>query len=179
MILDTRRLPILETERLRLDPVTVGDGPAVFALMDHPEVMAYWDGPPVHDPDVAAAMVQSQVAVMAEGGGLYWVIRSLADRAVLGCCEIAEIDRRHKRGEAGFLLGRDAWGRGYALEAVQALVAYAAASGLRKLSARTQLGDRRAETLLRRLGFCQEGLLRGHVLRDGERRDCHLFGLLL
>ena len=30
-----------------------------------------------------------------------------------------------------------------------------------------------------KLGFTEEGLLRGHVLRDGERRDCRLFGLLL
>jgi RimJ/RimL family protein N-acetyltransferase len=30
-----------------------------------------------------------------------------------------------------------------------------------------------------KLGFSEEGLLRGHVERDGERRDCRLFGLLL
>ncbi|MDI3290757.1 GNAT family protein [Polyangium sp. 15x6] len=50
---------------------------------------------------------------------------------------------------------------------------------MRKLSARTHLGNRRSEILLEKLGFKQEGLLRGHILRDGDRRDCHLFGLLL
>jgi ribosomal-protein-alanine N-acetyltransferase len=62
---------------------------------------------------------------------------------------------------------------------MQAVVAYAATSGLRKLTARTHLGNRRSESLLETLGFKEEGLLRGHVLRDGERRDCRLFGLLL
>ena len=33
--------------------------------------------------------------------------------------------------------------------------------------------------LLEKLGFRHEGLLRGYVDRDGERRDCLLFGLLL
>jgi ribosomal-protein-alanine N-acetyltransferase len=77
------------------------------------------------------------------------------------------------------MLGRDAWGEGYAREAMQAVLAYAATSGLRRLAARTHLGERRAESVLEDLGFREEGLLRGHVLRDGERRDCRLFGLLL
>jgi ribosomal-protein-alanine N-acetyltransferase len=58
-------------------------------------------------------------------------------------------------------------------------VAYAAAAGLRKLTARTHLGNRRSDRLLEKLGFAQEGLLRGHIVRDGERRDCRVFGLLL
>lgn len=77
------------------------------------------------------------------------------------------------------MLGREAWGQGFALEAVQSLIAFGAASGLRRLSARTHLGNRRSETLLEKLSFKEEGLLRGHILKDGERRDCRLFGLLL
>lgn len=77
------------------------------------------------------------------------------------------------------MLDREAWGQGYALEAMQAVIALAGANGVRKLSARTHLGNRRSEMLLQRLGFTEEGLLRGHILKDGERRDCRLFGLLL
>ncbi|MDB5493730.1 MAG: acetyltransferase, family, partial [Phenylobacterium sp.] len=87
--------------------------------------------------------------------------------------------RRHKRAEVGFMLGRQTWGQGYALEAMRAVIAFAASAGLRRLTARTHLGNRRSESLLEKLGFEAEGRLRGHVLRDGERRDCQLFGLLL
>ena len=62
---------------------------------------------------------------------------------------------------------------------MQAVLAYAASNGLRRLVARTHLGNRRSDSLLEKLGFQEEGLLRGHVLRDGDRRDCRLFGLLL
>ena len=51
--------------------------------------------------------------------------------------------------------------------------------GLRRLAARTHLGNRRSDALLEKLGFVEEGFLRGFVERDGERRDCRLFGLLL
>ena len=41
------------------------------------------------------------------------------------------------------------------------------------------LGNIRSVRLLEKLGFRHEGLLRGYVDRDGERRDCLMFGLLL
>ena len=97
----------------------------------------------------------------------------------MGVCDLSDIDRWHKRAEVGFMLGRGAWGRGYGLEAMRAVIAHAASSGIRRLTARTHLGNRRSDALLEKLGFTEEGLLRGHVLRDGDRRDCRLFGLLL
>lgn len=179
MILDFKRLPIIETERLRLEPLTAADAEALYPIMGHPEVMAYWDIPEVDDPDLVAAIVGGQVEAMADGRAIYWAMRALSDGAFVGSCDLSEIDRWHRRAEVGFILDRDAWGCGYALEAMRSVIAFAAANGLRKLTARTHLGNRRSEALLERLGFSKEGLLRGHILKDGERRDCHVFGLLL
>ena len=106
-------------------------------------------------------------------------MRTLSTGEFLGSCDLSEIDRRHRRAEVGFMLGREAWGQGYALEALRTVIAFAASHGVRKLTARTHLGNRRSEALLQKVGFREEGLLRGHILKDGERRDCRLFGLLL
>jgi ribosomal-protein-alanine N-acetyltransferase len=179
MILALKRLPILETERLRLEPLTAADAGLVFPLMDDPEVMAYWDSPEIDDPDVVAEIVGGQVAAMEAGTALHWSMRRLQGGEFVGVCDLSAIDRRHRRAEVGFMLDRDSWGQGYALEAMRTVTAYAASSGLRKLTARTHLGNRRSESLLQKLGFREEGLLRGHILKDGERRDCRLFGLLL
>ena len=179
MSFDATLLPILETERLRLMPLTARDASDIFPLMRDAEVMAFWDMPESDDPDMIANIVAGEVEEMANGKAIYWALRPLFEDRFIGTCDLSEIDRRHKRAEVGFMLGRDAWGQGYALEAMQAIVAYAATLGLRRLLARTQLGNRRSDSLLEKLGFEEEGLLRGHVLRDGERRDCRLFGLLL
>jgi ribosomal-protein-alanine N-acetyltransferase len=176
---EANRQPILETERLRLQPFASADAALLFPLMDDPEVMAYWDVPEIDDPDLITAIVEDQVAAMDAGRAIHWGIRTLASDGFVGCCSVTDIDGWHKRGEVGFLLGREAWGQGYGLEAIGAVVGYAGASGLRKLAARTHLGNRRSELLLEKLGFKREGLLRGHIVRDGQRRDCHLFGLLL
>jgi ribosomal-protein-alanine N-acetyltransferase len=176
---DASLLPILETERLRLTPLRAEDSRDIFTLMRDAEVMAFWDMPESDDPDLIASIVAGQVEEMTQGRAIYWVMRSLPDEQFIGVCDLSEIDRRHKRAEVGFMLGRDAWGEDYASEAVQTVVSYAATQGLRRLLARTHLGNRRSDSLLEKLGFKEEGLLRGHVLRDGERRDCRLFGLLL
>lgn len=110
---------------------------------------------------------------------MHWTIHTLDGDTFLGACDLSDIDRWHKRAEIGFMLGRGAWGQGYALEAMRSVVGHAATMGLRRLSARTHLGNLRSDALLEKLGFEEEGLLRGHVLRDGEHRDCRLFGLLL
>jgi len=179
MSLDLRVPPILETQRLRLTPLAPEDTRDIFPLMRDAEVMAFWDVGESADPDIIANIVEGQVADMAQGRAIYWAMRRLADGGFLGVCDLSEIDRRHKRAEVGFMLSREAWGQGYALEAMRAVLSYAGAQGLRRLLARTHLGNRRSDSLLEELGFEEEGLLRGHVLRDGERRDCRLFGLLL
>lgn len=179
MTLDLRQAPILETERLRLAPLVPEDAAAIFPMMGDREVMAFWDSPETDDPDVVGDAVTGQIEDMAAGTAVAWSIRRLATGEFIGTCDLSDIDRRHRRAEVGFMLGRDAWGQGYGLEAMRAVLAYAASSGLRRLMARNHLGNRRADSLLEKLGFQEEGLLRGYVLREGERRDCRLFGLLL
>ncbi len=176
---DAALLPILETKRMRLTPLVADDTQYIFPLMADAEVMAFWDIGEIDDPDIIANIVVGQVEEMAQGRAVYWTMRTLGDSQFIGTCDLSEIDRRHRRAEVGFMLGREAWGQGYAHEAMQAVLSYAATQGLRRLLARTHLGNRRSEALLEKLGFEEEGMLRGHVLRDGERRDCRLFGLLL
>ena len=179
MILDPDRLPILETERLRLEPLTQADAGPLYPVMGDPEVMAYWDVAEIDDPDIVNQIIANQVDEMDHGRAMYWAMRTLGDARFLGACDLSGIDRWHRRAEVGFMLGREAWGHGYAQEAMQAVIAFAGGNGVRKLGARTHLGNRRSEVLLQKLGFTEEGLLRGHILKDGERRDCRLFGLLL
>lgn len=170
---------ILETARLTLTPVTPADAPLVHPIMADPDVMAHWDVAEIEDPDVVDQILAGQVAAMQGDRAFHWAMRLTADGAFLGLCDLSEIDWRHHRAEVGFILGKDSWGQGYAYEAMQAVMNHAASLGLKRLWARTLVGNDSSEKLLTKLGFEQEGYLRGHVDRDGERRDCRLWGLLL
>lgn len=170
---------ILETERLTLSPIVETDSALVHPIMADPDVMAHWDVAEIDDPDVVEQILAGQILAMAEEKAFYWAMRLTKDGTFLGLCDLSDIDWRHHRAEVGFILGKDSWGKGYAYEAMQAVLNYAVTQGIQRLWARTLVGNESSEKLLIKLGFEQEGYQRGHVDRDGERRDCRLWGMLL
>ena len=171
---------ILKTERLNLRPLEAEDAAAIHLMMSDAEVMAFWDSEVIDDPALTLDIVERQLDEAARDEARYWTMHLAADGGFLGLCDLSEIDRRHSRADVGFMVARRYWGGGYTFEAMHAVIGHAA-QGLRlkRLQARTHLGNVRSMRLLDRLGFKREGLLRGYVERDGERRDCVLFGLLL
>ena len=170
---------ILKTERLSLRPLEAADADAIHLMMSDAEVMAFWDSAEIDDPATTTEIVERQLMEMERGIARYWVVETAGDD-FLGVCDLSEIDKRHSRADVGFMIARPYWGGGYTFEAMHAVIGHAAQGlRLRRLQARTHLGNVRSMRLLDRLGFRREGLLRGYVERDGERRDCVLFGLLL
>jgi ribosomal-protein-alanine N-acetyltransferase len=171
---------ILKTERLSLRPLEAADTDAIHLMMSDVEVMAFWDSGEIEDPATTTEIVERQLTEMERGVGRYWVVELAEAGDFLGLCDLSEIDKRHSRADVGFMIARPYWGGGYTFEAMHAVIGHAA-QGLRlkRLQARTHLGNVRSMRLLDRLGFKREGLLRGYVERDGERRDCVLYGLLL
>ncbi len=171
---------IIQTQRLTLRPLQRGDAVALHGLMSDAEVMAYWDIGEVEDFELTSRILDSQLKAAKRGDAIHWAILRAEDGCFIGACDLSDIDRWHRRAEIGFISAKAFWGEGYTLEAMQAVLNHAAqALRLRKLSARAHVGNQRSARLLERLGFEQEGVLRGHVERDGERRDCLVFGLLL
>jgi ribosomal-protein-alanine N-acetyltransferase len=167
----------LHTSRLALRPLAVRDAPTMFAIMRDAETMRFWDWPAFVDPETVEEIVAAQIADMDAGNALYWTV--CRDGSAIGCCDLSEIDRHHARAEVGFLFDRASWGQGFAVEAMTAIVGYAFGElGLARLWARFHAGNEKSRALLERLGFTYEGTLRGHVLREGERRDCILYGRL-
>jgi [ribosomal protein S5]-alanine N-acetyltransferase len=179
MILAKLRLPILESEHLRLTPLAETDAREVFPFMGDPDAMAYWDIPEIDDPDVVATIVANQVEAMRNGQALHWVVRSLRDGVTRGVCDLLDLQTRSRRAELRFILDRDAWARDYPRETIRTVGVYAAAAGLRRLLTRTHLGDRPSDQVLQDLGFREVGLMRGQSLRIGQRRDCRVFELVL
>ena len=142
--------------------------------------MAFWDVPESDDPDLIAAIVAGQVERDGRGAAVYWAMRTLAGEQFIGVCDLSEIDRRHKRAEVGFMLGRDAWGQGYALEAMQAVMAYRRRQRPAPARWRAPTWATAARTACWRSSASRrKACCAATSLRDGERRDCRLFGLLL
>lgn len=172
--------PILDTDRLHLRPLAARDAEALFAIMSDSEAMRFWDWAPFRELQTMREVIASQLASMQAGQACYWVACLAGTGAAIGTCDLSEIDRHHGRAEIGFAFHRSYWGNGYALEAMRAVTAHAfSAMALERLGARLHAGNHACRRLLERLDFAYEGRLTGHVVRDGIRRDCLLYGRML
>lgn len=115
---------MIETGRLVLRPPVAADHPALYAMWADPVVMA--DLGPVKDAAASAATLARHDGYRHEGLGFFSVIRK-EDRAVIGFCGLKRGDAQNPIAgqiEAGWMLGRAYWRRGYALEAMRAVLAW-------------------------------------------------------
>lgn len=168
----------LQTSRLFLRPIQRHDAADLFVGRGDPEVMRWWDWPEQKSVDEVRGIIANHFAEIESGRVQWWVVSVTPRGPAIGECDISDIDLHHKRGEVGFLFRREAWGKGYAFEAMERVLRYGFTElGLERLSARFHAGNEASRRLLEKLGFSHEGLLRGHVWRDGARRDCVLYGL--
>jgi ribosomal-protein-alanine N-acetyltransferase len=88
-----------------------------------------------------------------------------------------------QRAATGYVLARDAWGRGYATEALRQVVTTARECGVRRLYALSHPENRASLRVLEKAGFACEGTLRRHAvfpnLVPGEPLDVLCYSIVL
>jgi len=169
----------LHTERTLLRALTLSDAPEVRRLVGAREVAATTlTIPHPYTTSMAEAWIGSHAERRERGEALHWAITRRDDGVLLGVVGL-ELENGHQRGELGYWIGVPYWGQGYCTEAVRAVVAYAfGVLRLEKLVACHFAGNEASGRVMRKLGMTQEGVLRQHVLKWGQRIDLVFYGLL-
>lgn len=169
----------LQTNRLFLRPIAVSDAPALFEARGDAEVMRYWDWPEQKDVAAVERIFAEHVPELTSETTKWWAVALSPDGPAIGECNLSEIETHHGRAEVGFLFARRYWGQGYASEAMERVIDYGFDDlGLIRLWARFHDGNNASKQLLEKLGFTYEGRLKSHIVRDGEQRDCLIYGRL-
>lgn len=172
-------LPVLDTERLRLRPVRRAEGEAIFRVFGDAEAMRYWSHEPLADLDAAHGYIGQMEEGFASRSLFQWVIADAETDAMVGTVTLYQWDRRNRRAEVGFMLGRAHWGRGFAHEAVHAVLRFGfEGMDLHRVEADTHPDNAASLRLLERLGFRREGHLRERWFTFDEWSDSVLLGLL-
>jgi len=173
------RLPTIETERLRLRWLEASDAPSLFRIFGDAEVCRYWSRPPLEGLGAAEALREEVVRRFAERALFQWGIAERASHRVVGTCTLANLSAEHRRAELGYALAREAWGLGYAREALEGLLDFAFRRlALHRLEADVDPRNARSIRVLEGLGFTREGMLRERYHLLGEIQDAAMYGLL-
>jgi len=173
------RLPDLVTERLRLRHPRPTDADAVFAIFGDIKAMRYWS----HEPMESLREAHDYIAAIDKGFAdrslFQWAITEPDAGALIGTVTLTAWDRTNRHAEVGFMLHPDEWGKGYASEAVRAVLAFGfERMNLHRVEAELDPRNLASARLLRGLGFSYEGLLPERWYLYDEWCDSALYGLL-
>jgi RimJ/RimL family protein N-acetyltransferase len=143
-------LPIIETDRLVLRRMMAYDAPALHAMLSDPETMRYWSTTPHTALAETEAWVADGLAAMERGDGIDFV--ALHDNRVIGRVAF------WMGNEIGFLFSRAVWGKGYAREAMIAVLHHGFERlGFKSVRADVDPGNVRSLKLLEGVGFQRTG----------------------
>ena len=162
-------MPVLTTERLRLDELTDDDLDDVAAMLGDPEVMRFYPAP--LDRAGARRWITRNRERYAELGFGLWAVRT-HDGEFLGDCGLTV---QHVGGrdevEVGYHLRTAAQGHGYASEAARACVQLAHARGIERVTAIVDAENVPSQRVALAAGLALERVL------DHGGRPTHLYAV--
>jgi len=162
----------LTTSRFRLRRIVPADIGRVFRGLSDPRVIAHY-GVAYDSLEATQRQMDWFEEIHAAGTGVWWgICEHGADDALIGACGLNDINAGHGRGELGYWLLPEHWGRGIASECVGAVLEHAfGAMALHRVGADVDVENYASRRLLDRLGFRLEGLRRGYERKGGAHID--------
>jgi len=154
---------LYQTPRLTLRRPSRDDVAAMFQRIGSDPEVTRWVSWPMHatraDTEAFLAFADAEWARWPVGPLL---ITSQGDGAVLGSTGLAF--ETSTRASTGFVLAKDAWGAGFASEALAAVVNIAASAAVRRLYTLCHVRHARSVRVLERCSFVREGVLHKHTV---------------
>lgn len=176
---------LLQGDKCTLRPLEASDvGPAYLSWLNDPAVTRFLGvgKTPATPESVRQYLGRFQVPPGRAPESANDFIFAIIDKATgrhIGNVTLNRIDRTAGTGDTGILIGdKEFWGKGYAFDAWSALIPFAFDRlKLRKVLAGAVDGHGASLTVLKKLGFQVEGVLRGEFLLEGTYRDVIRLGL--
>ena len=139
----------IRTERLHLRHATMSDLAAFHGILTNPKAMAYWSTPPHDQLEQTRAWLNAMVEIPSGQGEDFVVER---DGRVIGKAGL------YRFPELGFIFDPEAWGNGFASEALRPVIGRAFEThGLDFITADVDPRNQASLRLLLNLGFREVG----------------------
>ena len=167
------------TPRLTLRPLDERDTDAHYAIFSDPAVARYWSSEPWTDMAQAVQAIARIRAADEDGSELRFGIELRETGELVGNCALHHFVESSRRCELGYALGSAHWGKGYASEALRALLAHGfEVLDLNRIEADIDPDNIASGRVLEKLGFRKEGFMPERWIVHGKTADTVNYGLL-
>ncbi|NND04021.1 MAG: GNAT family N-acetyltransferase [Acidimicrobiia bacterium] len=170
--------PRLESDLVRLRRWEYRDLPCVEAATTDPNIPLGTTVPPVFTEREGRAFIERQWSRQTSGSGLSFAVADVGSDSAVGLVFLG-LDRVRGQCRLGYWLIPSARGQGRGTQAVRLASRWVLnETHVHRLVARVALDNEASLTLLRRLGFVKEGVLRSWLWIEDTARDAVQFSLL-
>ncbi|WP_435748444.1 GNAT family N-acetyltransferase [Microbacterium sp. PMB16] len=171
----------LHTDRLILRPIRPDDAEAMHVYKSDPDAVRYVPYPPLTLAEVEQriATTWSRSSFVEEGDAVCLAVEERETGVLVGDVVLFWRSESDRAGEVGYILDPRSAGRGYATEAVRALLALGFDGlGLHRITARLDERNVSSARVAERLGFRREARLVESEWFKGEWSTTLVFALL-
>ena len=162
-------LPVLETARLVIRPLRRQDARDIYAYASDPEVARFVLWEPHRSLSDTRAWIRYVRGLYRQGLPASWAVTLRDSGRVIGTIGFMWYSEANAAGEIGYSFSRAEWNRGYATEALGAVIASAfGALPLNRLEAQYDLRNPASGRVMEKCGMRKEGVLRERIKNKGE-----------
>ena len=171
--------PELESERLLFKAYTKKDAQTLLNLRSNKAISKYMDTTIPKRIEDTEQRIEGYIKAFKEEKGITWAIIEKENNTIMGDFAIHHIDKQNSRGEIGYILHPNFWGKGYMTEALTTLINFGFKDlNLHSFSANVNLENVNSKTLLLKFGFKLEALFRENFYYNGQFLDSEIYCLL-
>jgi RimJ/RimL family protein N-acetyltransferase len=169
----------LEDDKVRLRPVRLSDVPEIVAGAADPAVVHFAIWPSPFTEEHARQWIATSEVARHAGRYFALAVEDVETGRFAGLIGLSEIDHQSLSAEQFLWLVPEVRGKGLAIFATLMLDRYIfAATPIGRMLAVTLADNQKARVGLERMGYTEEGLLRGGIVHYGDRHDAVQYSML-
>jgi ribosomal-protein-alanine N-acetyltransferase len=158
----------------------VSDSQSLFKIWSDPEVTKFLNIDRFTDENQAKDMIKLLDEFSLDNKAIRFSIIEMKSNEIIGSCGFNSLDFENEKAEIGYDIARAFWGRGYASEAISALLDYAFSTlKLNRIEAKVEPENVNSVKVLQKLNFMFEGTLRRYERVNGKFIDLNMYSKLI
>ena len=173
------RLPVLETEDLLLRKPAMKDAKDIYRYASDPEVARYVLWEPHRSLSETRSFIRFLRSRVRAGYPSSWVVTLRETGTVIGTIGFIWYSDENRSAELGYSFSREYWNRGYATQALRAVIGAVFRSlPVNRLEAQHDIRNPASGRVMEKSGLRQEGILRDRIVNKGEYVSTALYAIL-
>jgi ribosomal-protein-alanine N-acetyltransferase len=159
--------------------ITIADAKDIHLIRTDPEVLLYLDSHAHDSIEDSQKFISKNEITYNNKEGLFWAIIEKTTGEFIGDFAYWNICGRHFRGEIGYSLKRNSWGKGYMKETMIKMFNFGFKDlNIHSVEADVNTNNERSKNVLKSMGFQKEAYFKENYFFDGEFLDSEIYSLL-